>query len=144
MTTESPPGEAPTGEPDDDREAGRDEPNQVGETVRVEPNEEGGTNQGESNEEAAVVRVEPDEGSVTYPTQAPTPEEFGWEGWLVVGVLILSFLVVPPAIVLLPEARGLVASLGLTMRDAYLALPMVPAILLGATAVWAAVRIRGR
>lgn len=91
-----------------------------------------------------AVSVEPDDGSGAYPTQAPTAEEFGWEGWLLVAVLIFSFLVVPPAIVLLPEARGVVASLGLTMRDAYLALPMVPAILLGATAVWAAVRHRRR
>jgi len=77
-----------------------------------------------------------------YPVQAPGSDEFGREGWAVVAILFVSFLVVPPAIVLLPEARGVIASLGLTMRDAYLALPMIPAVLLGIAAVWAAVRTR--
>ena len=90
------------------------------------------------------VRIEPDGEGATYPSHAPPSDEFGWEGWVVVGVLIFSFLVVPPAIIYLPEAQDVVRSLGLTLRDAYLALPMVPAILLGATAVWAAVRHRRR
>ncbi len=79
-----------------------------------------------------------------YPSQAPPSDEFGREGWVVVGVLVFSFLIVPPAIIYLPEAQGLVRSLGLTLRDAYLALPMLPAVLLGAVAVWAALRHRRR
>ena len=77
------------------------------------------------------------------PAQAPTGDaEFDWRGWLLVGVIVVSFLGVPVAILFLPQAQGLIASLGLTLRDAYLVLPLVPAFLLGAVAVWAAVRTR--
>jgi len=61
---------------------------------------------------------------------------------VLVVVVVVAFLVVPTAILFLPQARGSIASLGLTLRDAYLVLPLVPAFLLGATAVWAAVRSR--
>jgi len=77
------------------------------------------------------------------PQQArPTDNDFDWRGWLLVGVIIVSFLVVPISILFLPQAQSLVASLGLTLRDAYLVLPLIPAFLLGAVAVWAAVRTR--
>jgi hypothetical protein len=76
------------------------------------------------------------------PHQAPPSETFDWRGWVLVGVVVVAFLVVPPAILFLPQAQTLVASLGLTLRDAYLVLPLVPAFLLGATAVWAALRSR--
>jgi hypothetical protein len=72
----------------------------------------------------------------------PSREQFDWRGWVLVAVVVLSFLAVPGAILYLPQAQGVVESLGLTLRDAYLALPMIPALLLGATAVWAAVRAR--
>ena len=72
----------------------------------------------------------------------PQNETFDWRGWVLVGVVVVSFLVVPIAILFLPHARSLIESFGLTLRAAYLALPMIPAILLGATAVWAAVRAR--
>jgi hypothetical protein len=72
----------------------------------------------------------------------PSQEAFGWRGWLLVGIVVLSFLVVPATILFLPQAEPAVRSLGLTLRAAYLALPMIPALLLGATAVWAAVRSR--
>lgn len=77
------------------------------------------------------------------PTQAPPAEEgFDWRGWLLVGAIVVVFLVVPGAILYLPEAQGFIRSLGLTLRDAYLVLPLVPAFLLGLLAVWAAVRSR--
>ncbi len=76
------------------------------------------------------------------PRQADTSEEFGREGWVLVGMIILGFLVVPIAILVLPAAQGVVRSLGLTLRAAYLALPLVPAFLLGAVAVWSALRSR--
>ncbi|WP_324663987.1 hypothetical protein [Haloarcula sediminis] len=76
------------------------------------------------------------------PRQAETGEEFGTEGWILVGMILLGFLVVPVAILLLPAAQGVVRSLGLTLRAAYLALPLVPAFLLGAVAVWSALRSR--
>jgi hypothetical protein len=72
----------------------------------------------------------------------PSREQFDWRGWVLVAVVVLSFLAIPGAILYLPQAQGAVESLGLTLRDAYLALPMIPALLLGATAVWAAVRAR--
>jgi hypothetical protein len=83
-----------------------------------------------------------DPGSVR-PHQAPPSESgFDWRGWLLVGVVVVSFLVVPAAILYLPRAQGLIAGLGLSLRDTYLVLPLIPAFLLGAVAVWAAVRSR--
>lgn len=76
------------------------------------------------------------------PQQAETSDEFGREGWILVGMIVLGFLVVPIAILVLPAAQGVVRSLGLTLRAAYLTLPLVPAFLLGAIAVWSALRSR--
>jgi hypothetical protein len=76
------------------------------------------------------------------PRQAETTDEFGTEGWVLVGMIVLGFLVIPIAILLLPAAQDLLRSLGLTLRAAYLALPLVPAFLLGALAVWSALRSR--
>lgn len=72
----------------------------------------------------------------------PTQEEFDWRGWLLVCVVIVSFLVVPATILYLPHAQFVIDFLGIGYRTAYLTLPLVPAFLLGATAVWAAVRSR--
>lgn len=68
--------------------------------------------------------------------------EFGWRGWVVVGALVVSLVVVPWTIIALPQASGFLESLGLGWRDAYLVLPLVPALGLGALAVWAAVANR--
>lgn len=68
--------------------------------------------------------------------------EFDWRGWALVAAIVVAFFVVPGAILFLPEARSLVRSLGLTLRDAYLILPLVPAFGLGAIAVWSAIRTR--
>jgi hypothetical protein len=77
------------------------------------------------------------------PRQAPPgDQEFGWRGWVVVGALIVSFLVVPGAIVLLPPAQESVAAFGLSLRDTYLVVPLVPALVLGALGVWTALRAR--
>lgn len=130
MTAETPPAE------------GAERPAEEGEVPPGDPVEVDAG--GEPAAGSRTPSAEDDEAEAAYPAHAPPSDEFGWEGWVVVGVLILSFLVVPPAIIYLPEAQGVVRSLGLTMRDAYLALPMVPAILLGAVAVWAAVRHRRR
>lgn len=62
---------------------------------------------------------------------------FGWRGWLLVSVLAVCFLVLPVVVALRP-----VRLVG--FRTTYLVLPLVPAFLLGATAVWAAVRSRQR
>lgn len=77
------------------------------------------------------------------PAAPDADRHFDWRGWLLVATIAFSFLVVPGAILLLPSAQGFVTSLGLSLRDAYLTLPLIPAFLLGAVAVWSAVRSRG-
>ncbi|NEU55788.1 hypothetical protein [Halorussus sp. MSC15.2] len=59
-------------------------------------------------------------------------EEWDWRGWVLVGVIIVCFLVIPATILFLPPVRP--------YKFAYLVLPMIPAVLLGATAVWSAQR----
>jgi len=76
------------------------------------------------------------------PQQAETSDDFGLEGWVLVGMILVGFLVIPIAILILPAAQGIIRSFGLTLRAAYLALPLVPAFLLGAIAVWSALRSR--
>ena len=71
-----------------------------------------------------------------------TDDEFGWRGWVLVGVLVFSFLLVPWALILLPTAQSGVSALGLSWRDTYLAVPMLPALLLGAVGVWTALHAR--
>ncbi|WP_336002032.1 hypothetical protein [Halorientalis halophila] len=95
-------------------------------------------------------RGDPDEGASDatprdqYPrnTVDSTAKEFDWRGWLLVGAIVIAFLVVPGALYLLPAARGGLAALGLGWRHTYLALPLIPALLLAAIAVWSAVRSR--
>ncbi|WP_134670129.1 hypothetical protein [Halorussus marinus] len=59
-------------------------------------------------------------------------EEWDWRGWVLVGVIVVCFLVVPATILLIPP--------GGPFKAAYLVLPLLPAFLLGATAVWSAQR----
>jgi hypothetical protein len=63
--------------------------------------------------------------------------EFDWRGWTLVGAIFVSFLVVPGIIYLYPRVGPM---FGLTFWDAYLALPMIPAVILGILAVWATTR----
>lgn len=82
-------------------------------------------------------------GVAAKPRYAPPDREaFDWRGWLLVGIVFVCFLGVPGAVLYLPQAEPVIESLGLTLRDAYLALPMVPALVLGAVAVWSAVASR--
>ncbi|ESP88268.1 hypothetical protein [Candidatus Halobonum tyrrellensis] len=68
------------------------------------------------------------------PSGAADGEEgLGRAGWVLVGVVVVAFLVVPGAIYLYPAAP---ARLGLRFFAAMLVLPFVPAFLLGVTAVW--------
>lgn len=69
-------------------------------------------------------------------------EEFGLRGWLLVAVLLVALVVVPVFVLFIPSSRPLIAALGLTLRDAYLVLPLVPALVLGAVAVWTALSNR--
>jgi hypothetical protein len=66
--------------------------------------------------------------------------EFDWRGWTLVVAILFAFVVIPVALYFLPRAQGFVSSLGLSLRDAFLVLPLVPAIVLGALAVWATTR----
>ena len=83
-------------------------------------------------------------GGAAQPRNAPDPgdAEFDWRGWLLVAVVVVAFLIVPGLLYLLPTARETVAALGLGLRHTYLVLPLLPAFLLGAVAVWSAVRAR--
>jgi hypothetical protein len=63
----------------------------------------------------------------------PEPTGFGAHGWILVAVVVLSVLVVPGAVYLFP---ALPADAGLPFIAAMLVLPMLPAVLLGLTAVW--------
>jgi ABC-type glycerol-3-phosphate transport system permease component len=76
------------------------------------------------------------------PAEGDSQREFDWRGWTLVATVVFAFLVVPGALLYLPFAQSFVTSLGLQLRDAYLVLPLVPAFLLGAVAVWSAVRAR--
>lgn len=76
------------------------------------------------------------------PRKPAADDEFGWRGWVVVAVLVFAFLLVPWALILLPTAQSGIGALGLSWRDTYLALPMIPALLLGALGVWTALAAR--
>lgn len=75
---------------------------------------------------------------------AEREREFDWRGWTLVGAIVVAFLVVPALILYLPASRDLVQAIGLTVRDAYLVLPLLPAFGLGAIAVWSAIRMRSK
>ena len=67
------------------------------------------------------------------PADAPEADEFGRRGWVLVGVILVSFVVVPLLIIFRPPNV-------VPFYVAYLGLAMLPAILLGAVAVWAAAK----
>jgi len=58
---------------------------------------------------------------------------FGAKGWVLTAVLFVSVIVIPGIIYAYPYAAG---GLGFTFFATYLALPLVPAALLGFVAVW--------
>ncbi|SIR45667.1 hypothetical protein SAMN05421858_2309 [Haladaptatus litoreus] len=58
--------------------------------------------------------------------------EFGRSGWILVAVMVIAFIIAPLLIYINPPY--------LPFKFAYIVVPLVPAILLGATAVWAAQR----
>jgi len=66
-------------------------------------------------------------------TGEPEGDGFGRQGWLLVAGVIICFLVIPGFIYLYPTAPS---QLGWTFFATFLALPLVPAVLLGLLAVW--------
>lgn len=69
-----------------------------------------------------------------------TEREFGLRGWLLVAWLLVALVVVPAVLFYIPQAGTFTKSIGLGYRDAFLVLPLVPALVLGVLAVWATTR----
>ena len=63
----------------------------------------------------------------------PAADGFGRKGWALTAVLFTCVLVIPGIIYAYPYAAS---AFGLTFFATYLALPLVPALLLGLVAVW--------
>jgi hypothetical protein len=93
-------------------------------------------------EQSADDQPVPESGSAQTgrPESLETPDQVDRQGWLLVGLVVLSFLVIPLFVLYIPEAHWLIGRLGVSQRQAYIVFPMLPAILLGLTAVWATVR----
>ncbi len=68
-----------------------------------------------------------------HPSDEPRADGFGRKGWALTAVLFTCVLVIPGIIYAYPYAAG---AFGLTFFATYLALPLVPALLLGLVAVW--------
>ncbi len=75
------------------------------------------------------------------PLPGPEPTGFGNRGWVLVATVVLCFLVIPGVIYLRPALPG---EAGLSFIVAMLILPLVPALLLGVTAVWSMAASRRR
>jgi len=74
------------------------------------------------------------------PERLDTPDDVDRRGWMLVVLVVLSVLVIPLFVLYIPEAHWLIGRLGFSQRQAYIVFPMIPAVLLGLTAVWATVR----
>jgi len=85
---------------------------------------DGGDESGDGNESYVY------EPAVSDPPP-PTDQEFGRQGWLLVVAVFFAFIVIPGVIYL--NAADVIA---LPFRFAFLALPMIPAVVLGLLAVW--------
>jgi len=77
-----------------------------------------------------------DEGD-RHPHPESVDREFDWRGWALVAAIFVAFLVIPTVIYLYPRVP---TRFGLSFWNAYLALPMIPAVVLGLLAVWATTR----
>ncbi|UPM43394.1 hypothetical protein [Halocatena salina] len=85
---------------------------------------------------------EPDRTTKAYldgPKGDRSDQAFGRRGWFLLGMLAVAFVVAPATILYLPYAEPVITALGLSFRDAYLVLPLVPALALGSVAVWTAI-----
>ncbi|WP_246308255.1 hypothetical protein [Halosimplex rubrum] len=98
-----------------------------------DPDREGGTDTDDD-----VPPVDPG----GYDVPDPESREFGVRGWGLVAALVVALVVIPWTIIGIPQAQGLLEALPLGYRDAYLVLPFVPAVFLGALGVWTALANR--
>jgi hypothetical protein len=69
----------------------------------------------------------------TIAADEPEAVGFGRQGWLLVGVVVLTFLVIPVVVYLYPAAVG---GNSVPFLVGLIVLPMLPAVVLGLTAVW--------
>ena len=69
--------------------------------------------------------------------QTPAERTFDWRGWVLVAAIAVCFLLVPGVILAYPYVGH---RLGLSFHHTYLALPMIPAVVLAILAVWATTR----
>ena len=93
----------------------------------------------ETSEDSADSSVRSGEGGATLP--GSEPDGFGDRGWVLVASVVLAFLVIPGVIYLRPALPG---EAGVPFVVAMLILPLVPAVLLGVTAVWSMAASRRR
>jgi hypothetical protein len=83
----------------------------------------------------------PDDADDAHGTKPRGAErEFGLRGWLLVAWILVALVVVPVLLFYIPQAGTFTKSIGLGYRDAFLVLPLVPALVLGVLAVWATTR----
>ena len=75
----------------------------------------------------------PDTAAAGPDTVETEPDGFGRKGWALTAVLFCCVLVIPGIIYVYPYAAG---ALGFPFLATFLALPLVPALLLGLVAVW--------
>jgi hypothetical protein len=110
-------------------------------TYRFDPDEfrEGRDGEADEGRDDPAESVGP-EAAATDAMPRGEDREFGWRGWVLVGMLFVALVAVPVLLYFVPRAQGLTASLGLGYRDAFLVLPLVPALVLAALAVWATTR----
>lgn len=100
----------------------------------LDASDEGGDETGEPDAtSAAGAAAHSDADADTAPLPGPPPDGFGDRGWVLVATVVLAFLVIPGIIYLRPALPG---EAGVPFIVAMLILPLVPALLLGLTAVW--------
>jgi hypothetical protein len=102
-----------------------------------EPEKQNGTHRSSKDESPVVGTSSAQTGR---PQRLDTPNDVDRRGWLLVALVVLSVLVIPLFVLYLPEAHWLISRLGFSQRQAYIVFPMLPAVVLGLTAVWATVR----
>ncbi len=86
-----------------------------------------------SSESGSDSDSDADDGRFSEPVHPDVADRsFDWRGWVLVGVIVVAFIVAPLTILLWPPSYNYFFAL--------LILPLAPAFLLAATAVWATTR----
>jgi hypothetical protein len=95
--------------------------------------DESGADGDDPGEGVAVEADAATDGPEGIPPDEPEAVGFGRQGWLLVGVVVLTFLVIPVVVYRYPAAAG---ANSVPFLVGLIVLPMLPAVLLGLTAVW--------